>query len=355
MTNKLGFLLLIITVFLLFIWLYFLSKIILGIKKVQKEKQSQTLLKRKVRYFSSITILGIALLFFLWSLTSRYSLRFSDNKEIILFRVAPNADFSKKKLSEKDFQFAILTSANFREAELINSNFEEANLSRANLEKANLSKANLESANLSRANLESANLTRANLSKANLESANLENANLSRANLEGANLTRTNLEGANLGEVKLKRANLEGANLTRVNFEMAELNNTSLQAALTICNTILHNGEISDRNCPNLKYTVGVFGLRDETKREEFSNVRNWLREQGYTITGTLLESRPSWLSYQSAVFYYSNESRDRANTIAEKVSTIINQVINPTLVAPELSVGVPKGREKFFFYIHIL
>jgi uncharacterized protein YjbI with pentapeptide repeats len=316
MTNTFGITLTFLTACILFIWLYFLSQIILN--KHKKIIEEDTFLlrdaKRKNKVFWYATGMGIAILSFLWFLASNNSLTFNINTGFTSYKVAPGADFTQKSLTKEDFRSSILTSANFKNTKLINSDFTNANLSQSNFEGASLKGANLKGADL--------------------EGANLKGADLEGANFEGANLEGADLKGANLKGADLKGVNLKGAN---------------------VCMTIWTNGKISDLNCPNLKYTVGLFGLSGKTNFKEFSTMQNWFREQGYTLTGSLLEKRPKWLSLKSAVFYYSLDSKDRANKLAQKVSTITNKIIEPQLVDSPNVVGVPLGQEKFFFYVHIL
>ena len=125
--------------------------------------------------------------------------------------------------------------------------------------------------------------------------------------------------------------------------------------ASTLCNTILPNGETSYRNCPNLKYTVGVYGLLKTTNAEKFIQVQNFLRKQGYSVRGTLLEERPVWLSDKSKVFYYSSKSKGIANEIKQKVSAIVHQNIESQQNDLDSSVGVIRGQEEFFIYVHII
>lgn len=129
-----------------------------------------------------------------------------------------------------------------------------------------------------------------------------------------------------------------------------------LENAQILCETILSDGKISDRDCPNLKYKVGLYGLLGKTEEEDYDTVKNWLQLQGYTVLNTFLcEGRPSWLAYESVVLYYSSDSKDKANEIAQSISNLLGKKIESRQVDLEDSIGVSKDQEKFYFYIHIL
>ena len=126
------------------------------------------------------------------------------------FKIEPEADLTRAKLSGANLKEADLTRANLTRANLTEANLTEANLSGANLKGADLTGANLVSADLYNAKLTGADLTGANLTGANLTGANLTRANLTGANLTGANLTGANLTVTDLTVTDLTVANLKG-------------------------------------------------------------------------------------------------------------------------------------------------
>ena len=71
-----------------------------------------------------------------------------------------------------------------------------------------------------------------------LSAAKLPDIDLSYADLRGANLAQANLRNADLRETDLRDANLRDANLSYA----------ILRGAI-FCNTVLPNGEISDKDC----------------------------------------------------------------------------------------------------------
>ncbi|MDG2195831.1 MAG: pentapeptide repeat-containing protein [SAR324 cluster bacterium] len=75
-------------------------------------------------------------------------------------------------------------------------------------------------------------------SRCDLSAAKLPDIDLSYADLRGANLSRANLRNADLRETDLREANLRDANLSY-----------AILRGATFCNTILPNGEISDKDC----------------------------------------------------------------------------------------------------------
>ena len=74
--------------------------------------------------------------------------------------------------------------------------------------------------------------------RCDLSAARLSDIDLSYAELRGANLSRANLMNADLRETDLREASLRDANLSYA----------ILRGAI-FCNTILPNGEISDKDC----------------------------------------------------------------------------------------------------------
>ena len=97
--------------------------------------------------------------------------------------------------------------------------------------------------NLSRANLSGASLFGADLSDASLFGADLREADLSGANLFGADLTDANLYFANLKGANLEKVDLYGANLK------GALTKKTSMAGTILCNTIMPDGHVENRDC----------------------------------------------------------------------------------------------------------
>ena len=74
--------------------------------------------------------------------------------------------------------------------------------------------------------------------RCDLSAAKLPDIDLSYADLRGANLSRANLRNADLRETDLREASLRDANLS-----------CAILRGAIFCNTILPNGEISDKDC----------------------------------------------------------------------------------------------------------
>ena len=87
------------------------------------------------------------------------------------------------------------------------------------------------------------NLSRANLSGASLFGADLSRADLSDASLFGADLREADLSGANLFGADLTDASLEGANLKDA------LTKKTSMAGTILCNTIMPDGHVENRDC----------------------------------------------------------------------------------------------------------
>ncbi|WAL58161.1 pentapeptide repeat-containing protein [Thermocoleostomius sinensis] len=162
-------------------------------------------------------------------------------------------------LYRANLQQANLQAANLRQANLYRANLREAALQAAQLQQAFLPEANLQQANLYRANLQQAELQRANLQQAGLQDVNLQDANLQGANLHGAFLPDVNLQDANLQGANLHGAFLHGAFLHGATFHAANLHHANLHKAIgltdqqlqqmKLCQTVLPDGTISDRDC----------------------------------------------------------------------------------------------------------
>jgi uncharacterized protein YjbI with pentapeptide repeats len=175
-----------------------------------------------------------------------------------------NADLYKVSLQAANLYRANLKqtnlqSANLRQANLYRANLQQASLQAAQLQQAFLPEANLQQANLYHANLQQAELQRANLKQAGLQHVNFQAANLQGANLQDAFLPDANLQDANLKQTNLYGAFLPGANLHGANLQQANLHHANLHNAIgltdqqlqqaKLCQTVLPDGSISDRDC----------------------------------------------------------------------------------------------------------
>ncbi len=124
------------------------------------------------------------------------------------------------------------------------------NLSQVNWSGANLQEVDLRATDLQGANLKNANLRYANLEWVDLRSANLTGADLTGAILKSTLLVDANLQEANLERAYLERADFRNANLIRTNLVKASKgDNIQDNRSVSLCQTALPNGTISNRNC----------------------------------------------------------------------------------------------------------
>lgn len=146
-------------------------------------------------------------------------------------------DFALRNFNEADFSGANLQEAIFGATQLSDANFSKANLERAILRQANLARANFEGANLSQADFSCGAGTCTYLSD-----TNFRNANLTGADFQAVGFTPA-------GETGLPNVDFTGADLTRADFTYASLKGALMEKA-KLCETIMPDGTISNRDCP---------------------------------------------------------------------------------------------------------
>lgn len=99
----------------------------------------------------------------------------------------------------------------------------------------------------------------------------------------------------------------------------------------------------------NARYAVGVYGYG--VSQKAYERLRGILEEEGYTVvSGSLLESRASWLSRHCTVLYYDEKRREKAKTIADELSKATGVEFVPEKGA---GLGVLPGQEQWSFFVH--
>jgi hypothetical protein len=129
-------------------------------------------------------------------------------------------------------------------------NLRGVRLSGFNLDWICLKKTDLTGAHLSKAGLAGADLRDAILMGADLSKAILTGAHLSKANLGGADLRDAILIGADLRGAKLFGADLRGAKLFGTDLRETYLTNLEAVENIKLCETIMPDGTVNDRDCP---------------------------------------------------------------------------------------------------------
>jgi serine/threonine protein kinase len=195
------------------------------------------------------------------------------------------ANLSGSDLTDSYLGGANLARANLQKAYMGNSNtyyngtsmykinFADANLSQVRMQnigfdssdfsRANLTESNFDSATFQNAKFLHTNLTGAQLANAKMKSANLSHADLTGVNLNAAELANAIIQFANFQDAQLIQANFDSADLQGTDFSKAQLKESSFWKAnlkdaviqpeqlktIILCETILPNGEMSDRDC----------------------------------------------------------------------------------------------------------
>lgn len=107
--------------------------------------------------------------------------------------------------------------------------------------------------------------------------------------------------------------------------------------------------KISVQSNPNSKYLIGIYGLG--ISKSDLNTVSDSIGSAGYTIiTERILAVRPSWLSNSPTVFYYSDDTKDKANELKEQLVALTGKKFR---IAKGEGLGVPKGQENLRFFIH--
>lgn len=100
----------------------------------------------------------------------------------------------------------------------------------------------------------------------------------------------------------------------------------------------------------NSSFIVGIYSLN---KPNLHNLTVEYFKQTGYTIDSDWkLTRKPSWLSLEPAVFYYSEKSKGRAMSLAKALNDITNLKLTAKRGA---GLGVSKGLEDKTFYIHLM
>lgn len=109
-------------------------------------------------------------------------------------------------------------------------------------------------------------------------------------------------------------------------------------------------------NAANSLYSIGLYSFGvPESQLQAATNV---LAQQGYTIiTSSLMntdtsQTRPKWMANRSTVLYYSEQTRQIAETIARQLeaATGLKFAVNRGA-----GLGIPEGEEKTNLRVHLI
>ena len=107
--------------------------------------------------------------------------------------------------------------------------------------------------------------------------------------------------------------------------------------------------KISVQPNPNSKCLVGVYGVGVSNK--EFKVVADKVRGSGYSVVAEhLLGTKPDWFSSHPVVFYYSDETKKKADQIRSELTNLTGQGFK---IQRGRGLGVPKGQENVRFFVH--
>ena len=101
----------------------------------------------------------------------------------------------------------------------------------------------------------------------------------------------------------------------------------------------------------NADFFLGLYALTNEDQL--FDKTLRSLEEAGFNIiAGVALDQRQSWLSSNSTVFYYSNSSENKAQSIAKNLKKITGIQFDIKWGA---GLGVPPDKKDRYFYVHLI
>jgi len=101
----------------------------------------------------------------------------------------------------------------------------------------------------------------------------------------------------------------------------------------------------------NARFVMSIYSFDYETPKLEA--MKNSLSNDGYGISRVLqLPERRDWLALKSTVFYYDNSSARKADIIASKLERVTGQSFE---ISRGNGLGVPKGQEKWTFFLHAI
>lgn len=198
----------------------------------------------------------------------------------------------------------------------------------ASLNNIKLSRIDLSTADLNGAKLRGADLNGTILFGAKLRGASLNGANLSRADLSRADLSSADLRGAVLSDAKFYGTILQGANLRAVILRITKHSSNYLDNAL-LCNTIMSDGKISNRNCVNISAYPSPTNTDIPTPKIETPIPRNTDKVQPMTLAQALELAKRNHqglskeMFFQVSLDYYDLQQADEELRIAQ--SSVIN------------------------------
>ncbi|QBA63196.1 hypothetical protein [Muriicola soli] len=127
-----------------------------------------------------------------------------------------------------------------------------------------------------------------------------------------------------------------------------------LLAIRSVDNNDLTNRILSfnSSNIKNSKFIVTVYSFGVQKRENE--EIEDYLKSKGYSVSvGGDYSSgnkKPTWMSSEPAVFYYSPNSKGQAEVIAKEVSLVTERTY---AVRRGAGKGVIKGLESTTFFIH--
>jgi hypothetical protein len=198
----------------------------------------------------------------------------------------------------------------------------------ASLNNIKLTRIDLSTADLNGAKLRGADLSGTTLIGAKLRGADLKGANFSSTDLSGTDLSGADLTGAVLSDVKLYGTILQGANLRGVILRIAKYSSNYLDNAL-LCNTIMSDGKISNRNCVNISANPSPTNTDISTPKIETPIAKNTEKVQPMTLAQALELAKRNHQGLSREIFlqvileYYDVQQADEEIRIAQ--SAVIN------------------------------
>lgn len=143
----------------------------------------------------------------------------------------------------------------------------------------------------------------------------------------------------------------ELANITRVASNNVNTQIEQLQTQQDAAKSSLDSLALQKKQLDNFRYVVGFYSLNVSDKSHD--DVANYFVDRGYTVrNATILNSRTNWLAYHPTVLYYAEESKSKAEKIAEDLSKITKTKFNVQLGK---GLGVGAGDEKWTFFVHYI
>jgi hypothetical protein len=109
--------------------------------------------------------------------------------------------------------------------------------------------------------------------------------------------------------------------------------------------------EEESRRKTNSKYSVAIYSLGLDSLLHD--NVVDYFIQDGYQVIEHIIyDRREKWLAKQSTVLYYDESSELKAVAIAKELK---NKTKISFVVRSGAGLGIPKGQEKWRFYVHVI